>query len=95
MRSHKLSFIFYVGRRAEREIMKRGLESDTATQMHGSLEEKWGEMEGRHSVRTLRSSRCFLPSPEHANRSSFQHVPFYSYLEFGTMDRVQKSSDSK
>jgi hypothetical protein len=35
-----------------------------------------------------------LPSPEEGNRSSFRNVVFYSYLEFRTMNKVQKPSDS-
>jgi hypothetical protein len=33
-----------------------------------------------------------LPSPEYYNRSSFRNIVFSSYLEFWTMDSVQKSS---
>jgi hypothetical protein len=36
-----------------------------------------------------------LPSPEDVNGSSFRNVVFSSYLEFWTMDKVQKSSDSE
>jgi hypothetical protein len=36
-----------------------------------------------------------LPSPEDGDRSSFQNIVFSSYLEFLTMDQVQKANDSK
>jgi hypothetical protein len=36
-----------------------------------------------------------LPSPEEEKRCSFRDVSFYSYLEYRTMDRVQKLSDSE
>jgi hypothetical protein len=36
-----------------------------------------------------------LPSPEGGNRSSFRNVVFSNYLEFRTMDKVQKPSDSE
>jgi hypothetical protein len=35
-----------------------------------------------------------LPSPEDGNRFSFGNVVFSSYLEFRTMDKVKKPSDS-
>jgi hypothetical protein len=35
-----------------------------------------------------------LPSPEEGNRSSFRNAVF-QYLEFRTMDKVQKPSNSK
>jgi hypothetical protein len=37
----------------------------------------------------------FLSSPEDGNRSSFRNVAFSSYLEFRTMGRDQKPSDSE
>jgi hypothetical protein len=37
----------------------------------------------------------FLPSPENENRFSFRNVVFSSYLEFRTIDEVQKPSDSQ
>jgi hypothetical protein len=36
-----------------------------------------------------------LLSPEDGNESTFQNVVFFSYLEFWTMDKVHKSSDSE
>jgi hypothetical protein len=36
-----------------------------------------------------------LPSPEDGNRSSFRNVVFSSYLEFWTMHKAQKPSDSE
>jgi hypothetical protein len=36
-----------------------------------------------------------LPSPEDGNRSSFRDVVFSGYLEFQTMDRVLKLSESE
>jgi hypothetical protein len=36
-----------------------------------------------------------LRSPEYGNRSSFRNVLFSSYLEFRTVGKVQKPSDSK
>jgi hypothetical protein len=36
-----------------------------------------------------------FPSPEDGSRSSFRNVVFSSYLEFRTMDKVQKPSDSE
>jgi hypothetical protein len=35
-----------------------------------------------------------LPSPEGGNRPIFRNGVLYSYLEFRTMDKVQKPSDS-
>jgi hypothetical protein len=35
-----------------------------------------------------------LPSPEDRNESNLQSVLFYNYLEFRSMDKVQKSGDS-
>jgi hypothetical protein len=35
-----------------------------------------------------------LPSPEDGNRPSYPNVVFSSYLEFETMDKVQKASGS-
>jgi hypothetical protein len=37
----------------------------------------------------------FLPSPENRNRSSFRNFVFSSYLEFRTIDKVHKPSDSE
>jgi hypothetical protein len=36
-----------------------------------------------------------VPSPEDVNRSSFRNIEFFNYLEFRTMDKVQKPSDSE
>jgi hypothetical protein len=36
-----------------------------------------------------------LSSPGNGNRSSFRNVVFSSYLEFWTMDKVQKPSGSE
>jgi hypothetical protein len=36
-----------------------------------------------------------LPSPEDGNTSSLRNVVFSSYLEFQTMDKVHKPSDSE
>jgi hypothetical protein len=36
-----------------------------------------------------------LRSPEDGNRSSFRNVVFYSYLEFRTMDKAHKLSNSE
>jgi hypothetical protein len=37
----------------------------------------------------------FLHSPEDGNRSSFRNVVFYNYLEFWTLDKVKKPSESE
>jgi hypothetical protein len=34
------------------------------------------------------------PTPEDRKRSSFQDIAFYSYLQFHTMDKVLKPSNS-
>jgi hypothetical protein len=47
-----------------------------------------------HSEGPNRMGASF-PSPEGGNRSSFRNVAFSSYLEFRTMDKVQKPSDSQ
>jgi hypothetical protein len=36
----------------------------------------------------------FIPSPEDGSRSVFRKVVFYSYFEFGTVDKVQKPNYS-
>jgi hypothetical protein len=43
----------------------------------------------------LNTAGLSFPSPEDGNRYSFRNVVFYSYLEFRTMDKDQKSSDSE
>jgi hypothetical protein len=35
------------------------------------------------------------PSPENGNRFSFRNVVFAGFLEYGTMDKVRKPSNSK
>jgi hypothetical protein len=37
----------------------------------------------------------FLPSPEDGNRSSLRNDVFSSYLQFKTMEKVQKPNDSE
>jgi hypothetical protein len=38
---------------------------------------------------------AFIPSPDEGNRSSFQNVLLPNYLQFRTMDKVRKPSDSE
>jgi hypothetical protein len=51
-------------------------------------------MEDSLSKRPCRDGFSF-PSPENGNRSLFRDVVISSYLEFWTLDKVQKPGDSE